>query len=109
MAGAYVRLPLGKQPDASRVPRAGLRLAFARTIADPRTFAVRREADLIDLRLASAQPPRLYVAGQPASGLPADRVNAGGTSGGRLDKIMIGAGIALGAVAAYFLVSSVAD
>lgn len=105
LAGAYLRLPLGAVP-IERSPRAGLRLAFARTVGEQRSHAIRREADIFDLRLIATRPA-FYVAGRPVTG--ADRLNAEGASGGRLDKIMIGAGIALGAVAAFFVVSSVAD
>lgn len=107
LAGAYVRIPLGASATADRAPRAGLRLALARTVHEPHSFSANREANLLDVRLTAAKPVAFYVAGRSIE--HSDRLNAESGSGGRLDKIMIGAGIALGAVAAFFLVSSVAN
>jgi hypothetical protein len=106
VAGAYFRLSLGGPAGAERAPTAGLRLAMSHDSRSPRAFTVSRQANLLDLRLTNADGPALLVAGRPVSGAQADRLNAAGESKGRLDKIMIGAGIALGAVAAFFLVSS---
>ena len=106
LAGAYVRLPLGRTSEPERSLRAGFQLAFTRSSGDVRSFATRREASLLDYRLVSASSPALFVAGLPVAGRVPDRLNAEGESKGRLDKIMIGAGVALGAVAAFFLVSS---
>ncbi len=108
VAGAYFRLSLDGPAGAERAPRAGLRLAMTHDVRSPRAFTVSRQANLLDLRLAQSEGAALYLGGRPISGAAAERLNAGGESKGRLDKIMIGAGIALGAVAAFFLVSSVA-
>jgi hypothetical protein len=107
VAGAYFRLSLGGPAGPERAPAAGLRLAISHDIGSPHAFAVSRQANLLDLRFREAGGTALFVAGRPISGAQADRINAAGESKGRLDKIMIGTGIALGAVAAFFLVSSV--
>jgi hypothetical protein len=107
VAGAYVSLALDRPAGTRAQPRAGLRLAMTRDVRDVRRFATRAEANLFDLRLAGPERASLFVAGRPVSGPESDRLNAGGESKGRLDKIMIGAGIALGAVAGFFLVSAV--
>jgi hypothetical protein len=106
VAGAYIRLALDGPSGAGRTAKAGLRLALTRTTGDPRAYATVREAKVLDLRLSNARPA-FYVIGQPVAGAAGDRLNAAGESKGRLDKIMIGAGIALGVVAGFFLVSSV--
>jgi hypothetical protein len=108
VVGAYYKLPLDAPRDAERAPRTGLRLAMTHDARSPRAFTTRIEANLLDLRLAGADPGALYVAGRPITGREAERLNAaGGGEGGRLDKIMIGAGVALGLVAGFFLVSSI--
>ncbi|HEX8443425.1 MAG TPA: hypothetical protein VF631_07240 [Allosphingosinicella sp.] len=108
VAGAYFRLALDRPAGSERAPKAGLRLAMTHDVRSPRAFSTSRRADVLELRLSGAARGGLYVAGRPVSGPEAERLNAAGESKGRLDKIMIGAGIALGAVAAFFLVSSVA-
>jgi hypothetical protein len=107
VAGAYFRVALDRPAGAESAPTAGLRLAMTHDLRSPRAFTISRQANLLDLRLTGVDRATFYVAGRPVSGPEAERLNAAGESKGRLDKIMIGAGIALGAVAAFFLVSSV--
>jgi hypothetical protein len=109
LAGLYFRLPLDAPAEAERAPRAGLHLAMSRDLRSARSFSSHTEAGLVDLRFTPSGPAALYIAGQPTSGREAERLKAAGASKGRLDKIMIGAGVALGLVAGFFLVSSVAD
>jgi hypothetical protein len=107
VAGAYLKVPLNAPATAEREPRSGLRLAMSHHTGSPRTFAFRREANLLDLRLAGANRA-LYLSGRPVTGAAAERLNAaGGGGGGRLDKIMIGVGIALAAVAGVVVATSV--
>ncbi len=107
VAGLYLKLPLGAPRSAERAPRTGLRLAMTHDVRSVRSFAQHREANLLDLRFASAGSS-FFLAGQPVAGPEADRLNAaGGSGGGRLDKIMIGAGIALAVTAGAVFVLSV--
>ncbi len=106
VAGAYFKLPLDAPRSAERAPRTGLRLALTHDARSVRSFSVHREANLLDLRFAGSGGS-FYLAGVPVAGPEAVRRNAaGGSGGGRLDKIMIGAGIALAAVAGAVLVLS---
>jgi hypothetical protein len=106
VAGAYFKLPLDAPRYAERAPRTGLRLAMTHDQRSIRGFSVRREANLLDLRFAQAGSS-FYLAGRPVAGPEAERLNAaGGSGGGRLDKVMIGAGIALAAVAGVVIVLS---
>ncbi len=107
VAGAYFKLPLDAPRSTERAPRTGLRLAVTHDGRDTRRFSVHREANLLDMRFAGQGGRNLYLAGRPIAGPEAERLNAaGGGGGGRLDKIMIGAGIALAAVAGVVLVVS---
>ena len=100
--GAYFRVPLGADKGA----RAGLRLAMTHDYRTPATPDGRRvEADGLDLRLTDPQPT-LYLAGRAVTGEQA-KLEAGAGGGGRLDKVMIGAGIALAAVAGFVIATSV--
>jgi hypothetical protein len=108
VAGAYFKLPLDAPRSAERGMRAGLRLAMTQEVRDPRRFSVSRQANLLDLSVAGAGRADLHLAGRPIAGPQAERLNAaGGSGGGRLDKVMIGLGIALAAVAGVVIATSV--
>jgi hypothetical protein len=105
VVGAYYKVPLGAPDAGERAPRAGLRLAMThdyRTPAAPTARLIHAEG--IDLRLTGKQPA-LYLAGRPMTGEQA-RLEAGSGGGGRLDKVMLGAGVALAAVAGFVVFSS---
>jgi hypothetical protein len=108
VAGAYVAVPLNAPSTAERAPRSGLRLAMSHHAGSTRSFSFRREANLLDLRLVGAERT-VYLSGRPITGPAAERLKAagGGGGGGRLDKIMIGAGIALAAVAGVVIATSI--
>jgi hypothetical protein len=104
VVGAYFKLPLDG-PVAARAPWAGLRLAMThdyRTPAAPTARLIR--VDGVDLRFAGRRAA-LYLGGRPAAAGEA-KLGAGAGGGGRLDKVMLGAGVALAAVAGFVVVSS---
>lgn len=105
VVGAYFKVPLQARPGAGAQARAGLRLAMVhdyRTSSAPE--ARRLEAEAIDLRLTGRQPT-LYLAGRAVAGEQA-KLEAAGGGGGRLDKVMIGAAVALAAVAGFVVATS---
>lgn len=105
VAGAYLRLPLGARAAAESVARAGFRLALTHDYRTPAAPTARLiEANGIDLRLSGRQPA-LYIAGRAMTGEQA-KLRAGSGGGGRLDTVMLGAGLALAAVAGFVVVSS---
>ena len=107
VAGAYVQVPLSPPLSADHAPRSGLRLAMSHQSGSTRSFSFRRDANLVDFRFAEAGGS-IYLSGRPITGPAAERLNAAGGSGGnRLDKIMIGAGIALAAVAGVVIATSI--
>ena len=104
--GAYFRVPLDSRVSAYEGARAGLRLAMTHDYRTPAAPEGRRfEADGLDLRLTGKQPT-LYLAGRAVTGEQA-KLEAGAGGGGRLDKVMIGAAVALAAVAGFVIVTSV--
>jgi hypothetical protein len=104
--GAYFKVPLGAPRSADLPARAGLRLAMTHDYRTSSAPGARRiEADGLDLRLTGKQPT-LYLAGRAITGEQA-KLEAGAGGGGRLDKVMIGAAVALAAVAGFVIVSSV--
>jgi hypothetical protein len=103
--GVYYKVPLGSSDANARAPRAGLRLAMTHDYRTPAAPTARLiQAEGIDLRLTGKQPI-LYLAGRPMTGERA-RLEAGSGGGGRLDKVMLGAGVALAAVAGFVVFSS---
>jgi hypothetical protein len=107
VAGAYFKLALDGPRHTVPSARSGLRLAMTREVRGPRSFSGSTQANLLDLRLSNGGTG-LFVAGRPIKQGDSGRLGVSGESKGRLDKITIGAGIVLAAVAGFFLVSSVA-
>ncbi len=105
VVGGYFRVPLQAARAEDRRLRAGLRLAMTHDYRTPTSPNARFiQAESIDLRLTGPEPT-LYLAGRAVTGGQA-KLEASEGGGGRLDKIMIGAGVALAAVAGFFVVTS---
>ena len=105
VVGAYVNVPLGRI-GTEHAPKAGLRLAMTHDYRTPTAAEARViEADALDLRFTGKQPT-LYLGGRAVTGEQA-RLEAGEGGGGRLDKIMLGVGAALVAVAGVVVFTSI--
>jgi hypothetical protein len=103
--GAYFKVPLDAPPGPERGAGARLRLAMTHDYRTPLAPEARRiEAEGLDLRL-TGKLPTLYLAGRAVTGEQA-KLEAGAGGGGRLDKVMIGAAVALAAAAGFVIVTS---
>lgn len=104
--GAYFKVPLDAPAAADRAARAGLRLAVRhdyRSAAAPTARLI--EAEGVDLRLTGSGKPALYLAGRAVAG-PDAKLEASEGGGGRLDTIMLGGAVLLGAVAGFLVFQS---
>lgn len=104
MAGAYLRVPIGRGARARTVPVAGLRIAMRhdyRQATAPTARVI--EADTLDLRLSGEAGPALFVAGRRATGAGARNEFLDGLSEAAI------AGLALGVLAGGILLLNVID
>jgi hypothetical protein len=103
VAGAYVRVPLSREPSGRARPvQAGFRMTMQhdyRTGQSPNARLI--EADALDLRLTGTpHGPTLYAAGRPVTGEEARRANL---SGGGTGLVIAGV-VVVAAVVGFLLV-----
>jgi hypothetical protein len=100
--GAYVRLPFGGKEAR---PAAGLRMTAVhdyRSAEAPRASFT--ETDTVELRLAGAARPTLYLAGVPVTGEEGRKHNLQGAN-----TVILVVVIAAAAVGGYYLARAVSD